>query len=82
MDGSVPVNGMCRDIPKDNTYFLTSFCDQEVACPPYTYDCSLSNREYFAADRQVGACMHISILAKNVILIYNPATELLSSCLG
>ena len=25
-------NGMCTNIPADNNYYLTSFCDKSVAC--------------------------------------------------
>ncbi len=30
-------NGMCTNIPSDNGYYLTSFCDASVACGPSTF---------------------------------------------
>ena len=29
-------SGMCSDIPADNTYYLTSFCDKSVACGSFS----------------------------------------------
>ena len=29
-------SGMCSDIPADNMYYLTSFCDKSVACGSFS----------------------------------------------
>ena len=44
--------GMCTDIPADNEYYLTSFCDKEVACGKFSGDCN----EYFCADYKRFGC--------------------------
>jgi hypothetical protein len=49
-------NGMCKDIPADNTYYLTSFCDKSVACGSFSGDCN----EYYAADYARFGCGAIS----------------------
>lgn len=50
------VNGMCKDIPKDNTYYLTSFCDKSVACGSFSGNCN----EYYAADYSRFGCGAVS----------------------
>lgn len=45
-------NGMCSDIPADNTYYLTSFCDKSVACGSFSGNCN----EYYAADYSRFGC--------------------------
>jgi hypothetical protein len=49
-------NGMCSDIPGDNTYYLTSFCDASVACGSFSGNCN----EYYAADYTRFGCGAIS----------------------
>jgi len=51
-------NGMCSDIPSDNTYYLTSFCDSSVACGSFSGNCN----EYYAADYSRFGCNSISKL--------------------
>ncbi len=45
-------NGMCSDIPSDNVYYLTSFCDSQVACGTFSGNCN----EYYAADYSRFGC--------------------------
>lgn len=45
-------NGMCSDIPSDNMYYLTSFCDSSVACGSFSGNCN----EYYAADYSRFGC--------------------------
>ncbi len=33
-------NGMCSDIPSNNQYYLTSFCDKSVACGSFSGNCN------------------------------------------
>ncbi len=49
-------NGMCSDIPTDNKYYLTSFCDKSVACGTFSGNCN----EYYAADYSRFGCGAIS----------------------
>jgi hypothetical protein len=49
-------NGMCSDIPSDNTYYLTSFCDSSVACGSFSGNCN----EYYAADYSRFGCNSVS----------------------
>ncbi len=49
-------NGMCSDIPSDNRYYLTSFCDSSVACGSFSGNCN----EYYAADYARFGCGAIS----------------------
>lgn len=50
-------NGMCKDIPADNTYYLTSFCDKSVACGSFSGNCN----EYYAADYSRFGCGAVSM---------------------
>ena len=43
---------MCSDIPKDNVYYLTSFCDSSVACGSFSGNCN----EYYSADYSRFGC--------------------------
>ena len=45
-------NGMCTNIPADNKYYLTSFCDSSVACGAFSGDCN----EYYSADYSRFGC--------------------------
>jgi len=45
-------NGMCSDIPSNNQYYLTSFCDKSVACGSFSGNCN----EYYAADYSRFGC--------------------------
>lgn len=49
-------NGMCSDIPSDNVYYLTSFCDSSVACGSFSGNCN----EYYCADYTRFGCGSIS----------------------
>ncbi len=49
------VKGMCSDIPSNNQYYLTSFCDATVACGAFSGNCY----EYFAADYARFGCKAI-----------------------
>jgi len=49
--------GACSNIPKDNAYFLTSFCDKSVSCPPGTLSgWGMTCNSYYSADRQRFGC--------------------------
>ena len=48
----VEKNNMCSDKPKDNIYYLTSFCDKQVACGHFSGNCN----EYFSASSQRFGC--------------------------
>ena len=39
-------NNMCSNIPANNQYYLTSFCDKSVACGTFSGNCY----EYYSAD--------------------------------
>ena len=54
ISGSCSQN-MCSDIPTNNVYYLTSFCDAEVACGSFSGDCN----EYFMADYKRFGCNSI-----------------------
>ena len=43
---------MCSDIPSNNQYYLTSFCDASVACGSFSGNCN----EYYAADYKRFGC--------------------------
>lgn len=43
---------MYSNIPSDNKYYLTDFCDKETACGPSCGDCNW----YYAADKQRFGC--------------------------
>ena len=43
---------MCSDIPADNVYYLTSFCDTSVACGAFSGNCN----EYFSAGYKRFGC--------------------------
>eukprot|EP01038_Epipyxis_sp_PR26KG_P004943 gene4943-6916_t len=45
-------NGMCSDIPSNNQYYLTSFCDSSVACGSFSGNCN----EYYCADYSRFGC--------------------------
>ena len=45
-------NTLCSDIPSDNVFHLTSFCDKEIACGKWSGNCY----EYYAADAQRFGC--------------------------
>ena len=49
-------NGMCSDIPSNNEYYLTSFCDKSVACGSFSGNCN----EYYAADYSRFGCNSVS----------------------
>ena len=42
----------CTNIPADNVYYLTSFCDQQTACGKSCGNCNF----YYAADSQRFKC--------------------------
>ena len=42
----------CTNIPADNVYYLTSFCDQTTACGKSCGNC----QSYYAADSQRFKC--------------------------
>lgn len=46
---------MCSDIPADNNYYLTSFCDSSVACGSFSGNCN----EYYCADYKRFGCNSI-----------------------
>ncbi len=46
------VSGMCSDIPANNQYYLTSFCDSSVACGTFSGNCN----EYYCADYKRFGC--------------------------
>jgi len=46
------VTNMCTNIPADNQYYLTSFCDKQVACGSFSGNCN----EYYAADYKRFGC--------------------------
>lgn len=46
------VQNMCTNVPRDGKYYLTSFCDKEVACGRWSGNCN----EYFAADYKRFGC--------------------------
>lgn len=48
-------NGMCSDIPSNNQYYLTSFCDKSVACGSWSGNCN----EYYSADYSRFGCNSI-----------------------
>ncbi len=50
------VQGMCSDIPSNNQYYLTSFCDKSVACGSFSGDCN----EYYSADYSRFGCGAVS----------------------
>lgn len=54
LSGSCSQN-MCSDIPANDVYYLTSFCDAEVACGSFSGDCN----EYFMADYKRFGCNSI-----------------------
>lgn len=66
-------NGMCSDIPKDNTYYLTSFCDKSVACGSFSGNCN----EYYAADYTRFGCGSVSKFASSIL--FSPSASLLRS---
>jgi hypothetical protein len=43
---------MCTNVPADGNYYLTSFCDSEVACGAFSGNCN----EYYAADYSRFGC--------------------------
>eukprot|EP01031_Cornospumella_fuschlensis_P029454 gene29454-35552_t len=45
-------NGMCSDIPSNNEYYLTSFCDKSVACGSFSGNCN----EWYSADYSRFGC--------------------------
>lgn len=49
--------GMCSDIPADNVYYLTSFCDASVACGSFSGNCN----EYYMADYKRFGCNSIGM---------------------
>lgn len=49
-------SSMCSDIPANNQYYLTSFCDKSVACGAFSGNCN----EYYAADYKRFGCNSIS----------------------
>ena len=46
------VSDMCTNIPSNNVYYLTSFCDASVACGYFSGNCS----EYYCADYKRFGC--------------------------
>lgn len=52
---------MCSDIPSDNGYYLTSFCDPSVSCGSWSGDCN----EYFCADYKRFGCHAIISCCQN-----------------
>lgn len=61
---------MCSDIPSNNVYYLTSFCDKSVACGSFSGNCN----EYYAADYSRFGCNSVSKLRPlplNVLLRAN-----------
>ena len=55
------VNGMCSDIPSNNEYYLTSFCDKSVACGSFSGNCN----EWYSADYSRFGCNSLSKMAVN-----------------
>ncbi|RYH05605.1 hypothetical protein EON65_44235 [archaeon] len=49
-------NGMCSDIPSNNEYYLTSFCDKSVACGSFSGNCN----EWYSADYSRFGCGSMS----------------------
>eukprot|EP00823_Brevimastigomonas_motovehiculus_P006501 TRINITY_DN5390_c0_g1_i1.p1 TRINITY_DN5390_c0_g1~~TRINITY_DN5390_c0_g1_i1.p1 ORF type:complete len:196 (-),score=25.93 TRINITY_DN5390_c0_g1_i1:311-844(-) len=45
-------SNMCTNIPSDHEYYLTSFCDSEVACGSWSGNCN----EYYMADYKRFGC--------------------------
>ena len=45
-------SSMCSDIPSNNQYYLTSFCDASVACGSFSGNCN----EYYCADYKRFGC--------------------------
>ena len=50
--GAAQAQTMCKNIPADNVYYLTSFCDAVTACGPSCGNC----QSYYAADSQRFGC--------------------------
>jgi hypothetical protein len=50
------VNDMCTNIPSNNEYYLTSFCDSSVACGSFSGDCNA----YYSADYARFGCNSVS----------------------
>jgi hypothetical protein len=48
-------NGMYSDVPSNNEYYLTPFCDSSVACGSFSGNCN----EYYAADYARFGCNSI-----------------------
>ena len=72
-------SGMCSDIPSDNKYYLTSFCDKSVACGSWSGNCN----EYYSADYSRFGCNSISKFAENLKgLNYLFCIFLVSCCQG
>ncbi len=46
---------MCTNVPADNNYYLTSFCDASVACGSWSGNCN----EYYSADYSRFGCNSI-----------------------
>jgi hypothetical protein len=61
-------NGMCSDIPSNNEYYLTSFCDKSVACGKFSGNCN----EYYAADYSRFGCNSMSKSLWNNISAFVP----------
>ena len=57
--------GMCSDIPADNVYYLTSFCDSSVACGTFSGNCN----EYYMADYKRFGCNSIGTYSRHAISI-------------
>lgn len=51
----------CSDIPADNVYYLTSFCDQVTSCGTSCGNCTWG----YAADRQRFGCGSVINCAKS-----------------
>ena len=49
------VSNMCTNIPSNNEYYLTSFCDASVACGYFSGNCY----EYYSADYKRFGCNSI-----------------------
>mmetsp|Transcript_13263 Transcript_13263/g.19903 ORF Transcript_13263/g.19903 Transcript_13263/m.19903 type:complete len:188 (-) Transcript_13263:158-721(-) len=48
-------HNMCTNMPSDNVYYLTSFCDSSVACGSFSGNCN----EYYSADYSRFGCNSI-----------------------
>lgn len=76
-------SGMCSDIPSDNKYYLTSFCDSSVACGSFSGNCN----EYYSADYSRFGCnsvskRHIICLLNIALLFLFAVCHIVSCCQG